>query len=94
MAFCFCLSNPVKGYNAVFKTANVQKGDTVAVFGLGGVGLSVIQGAKVAGASRIIGIDLNKEKFKMGMCRHRFRNQNDVNSYRQGDGLHRMRFAC
>ena len=40
----------------------------MAVFGLGGVGLSVVQGAKNAGASRIIGIDLNKTKFDLGMA--------------------------
>jgi len=62
---CLLACGITTGYNAVFKTANVQKGDTVAVFGLGGVGLSVVQGAKVAGASRIIGIDLNKAKFEM-----------------------------
>ena len=37
----------------------VEAGSTVAVFGLGGIGLNVIQGAKMVGASRIIGIDLN-----------------------------------
>lgn len=50
------------GYGAATKTANVQKGDTVAVFGCGTVGLSVVQGAKVRGASRIIAIDTNSEK--------------------------------
>lgn len=42
----------------------VTPGSTCAVFGLGGVGLSVIMGCKSAGASRIIGIDLNKDKFE------------------------------
>ncbi|SCU93557.1 LAMI_0E14796g1_1 [Lachancea mirantina] len=50
------------GYGAAIKTANVQKGDTVAVFGAGTVGLSIVQGAKVRGASRIIVIDLNQGK--------------------------------
>ena len=40
-------------------TAKVEAGATVAVFGLGGIGLNVIQGARLAGAERIIGIDLN-----------------------------------
>jgi len=62
---CLLACGITTGYNAVFKTANVQKGETVAVFGLGGVGLSVVQGAKNAGASRIIGIDLNKTKFDL-----------------------------
>ncbi|XP_036619489.1 all-trans-retinol dehydrogenase [NAD(+)] ADH7-like isoform X2 [Trichosurus vulpecula] len=51
------------GYGAAVKTAKVTPGSTCAVFGLGGVGLSVIMGCKSAGASRIIGIDLNKNKF-------------------------------
>lgn len=50
------------GIGAVLNTAKVEKGSTVAVFGLGGIGLSVIQGAKMAGASRIIGIDINDAK--------------------------------
>ncbi len=50
------------GIGAVLNTAKVEKGATVAVFGLGGIGLSVIQGAKMAGASRIIAIDINDAK--------------------------------
>ena len=50
------------GIGAVLNTAKVQKNSTVAVFGLGGIGLSVIQGAKMAQASRIIGIDINDAK--------------------------------
>ena len=50
------------GYGAAIKTANVQKGDTVAVFGAGTVGLSVVQGAKVREASRIIVVDINDNK--------------------------------
>jgi S-(hydroxymethyl)glutathione dehydrogenase/alcohol dehydrogenase len=53
------------GIGAVLKTAKVEKGATVAVFGLGGIGLSVIQGAKMAGASRIIAIDINDSKWEM-----------------------------
>ena len=53
------------GMGAVLKTANVKKGDTVAIFGLGGIGLSAIVGAVMAGASRIIGIDLNEDKFDL-----------------------------
>ncbi|HET7662970.1 MAG TPA: S-(hydroxymethyl)glutathione dehydrogenase/class III alcohol dehydrogenase [Rhodanobacteraceae bacterium] len=53
------------GIGAVHNTAKVQKGDTVAVFGLGGIGLSVIQGAKQAGAGRIIAIDTNPDKFEL-----------------------------
>jgi S-(hydroxymethyl)glutathione dehydrogenase/alcohol dehydrogenase len=53
------------GIGAVLNTAKVQPGSTVAVFGLGGVGLSVIQGAVLAQASRIIAVDINPDKFEM-----------------------------
>ncbi|WP_455565426.1 S-(hydroxymethyl)glutathione dehydrogenase/class III alcohol dehydrogenase [Moraxella bovoculi] len=51
------------GIGAVTKTAKVKQGDTVAVFGLGGIGLAAIIGARMAGAIRIIGIDINVDKF-------------------------------
>ncbi|KYO37987.1 hypothetical protein Y1Q_0019472 [Alligator mississippiensis] len=51
------------GYGAAINTAKVKPGSTCAIFGLGGVGLSVVIGCKTAGASRIIGIDINKDKF-------------------------------
>ena len=53
------------GIGAVLNTARVQPGSTVAVFGLGGIGLSVIQGSVMAKAERIIGIDVNPDKFAM-----------------------------
>ena len=53
------------GIGAVLNTAKVEPGSTVAVFGLGGIGLSVIQGAVMAKAGRIIAIDLNADKFAM-----------------------------
>jgi S-(hydroxymethyl)glutathione dehydrogenase/alcohol dehydrogenase len=53
------------GIGAVLNTAKVQPGDTVAIFGLGGIGLSAIQGAVMAKASRIIVIDINEDKFEM-----------------------------
>ena len=53
------------GLGAVSHTAKVQEGDTVAVFGLGGIGLAVIQGAKMAKAGRIIAIDTNPSKFDL-----------------------------
>ncbi|XP_063811849.1 alcohol dehydrogenase 1-like [Pseudophryne corroboree] len=52
------------GYGSVVKTAEVKPGSTCAVFGLGGVGLAVIMACKIVGASRIIGIDVNKDKFE------------------------------
>lgn len=53
------------GIGAVLNTARVEPGSTVAVFGLGGIGLSVIQGATMARAERIIAIDINPDKFEM-----------------------------
>lgn len=53
------------GIGAVLNTAKVETGSTVAVFGLGGIGLSVVQGAVMAGASRILAVDLNEDKFEM-----------------------------
>ena len=53
------------GIGAVLNTAKVQPGSTVAVFGLGAIGLSAVQGAVMAGAGRIIGIDLNPAKFEL-----------------------------
>lgn len=52
------------GYGSAVKVAKVTPGSTCAVFGLGGVGLSVIIGCKAAGAARIIGVDINKDKFE------------------------------
>ncbi|MPZ99955.1 MAG: zinc-binding dehydrogenase [Dehalococcoidia bacterium] len=54
----------VTGVGAVIGTAKVQQGETVAVFGVGGVGLNVVAGAKIAGAGRIIAVDLDDEKLK------------------------------
>jgi len=51
------------GLGAVWNTCEVEVGSSVAVFGLGAVGLAVIQGAKIAGASTIIAIDINRSKF-------------------------------
>ena len=53
------------GLGAVAKTAKVKEGDTVAVFGLGGIGLAVIIGAAMARAGRIIAIDVNPGKFEI-----------------------------
>jgi len=53
------------GVGAALNTANIRPGDTVAVVGCGGVGLNVIQGAKIAGATTIIAIDMFESKLKM-----------------------------
>uniref|UniRef100_A0A2K5YVB9 alcohol dehydrogenase n=1 Tax=Mandrillus leucophaeus TaxID=9568 RepID=A0A2K5YVB9_MANLE len=51
------------GYGSAVKVAKVTPGSTCAVFGLGGVGLSVVMGCKSAGVARIIAMDINKDKF-------------------------------
>ena len=53
------------GIGAVLNTAKVEPGSTVVVFGLGGIGLSVIQGAVMAQAGRIVCVDINEDKFEM-----------------------------
>src|SRR5690606_23502765 len=53
------------GIGAVLNTAKVEAGATVAIFGLGGVGLSAVQGAVMAKAGRIIVVDINEDKFEM-----------------------------
>ena len=53
------------GIGAVMNTAKVQEGDTVAIFGLGGIGLSAVIGAVMAKASRILVIDINESKFEL-----------------------------
>ena len=59
---CYIGCGVTTGIGAVAFTMNVEPGATVAVFGLGGIGLNVIQGAKLVGARRIIGVDLNANK--------------------------------
>ena len=59
---CYIGCGVTTGIGAVINTANVQAGDNVAVFGLGGIGLNVSQGARMVGADKIIGIDINPER--------------------------------
>src|SRR6202048_2248536 len=56
---CYIGCGVTTGIGAVLNTAKVQTGDRVVVFGLGGIGLNVVQGARLAGASMIVGVDLN-----------------------------------
>lgn len=55
----------ITGVGSVFNGARVQAGSTVAVIGAGGVGLNIVQGARLAGAERIIAVDLNAEKLAL-----------------------------
>jgi S-(hydroxymethyl)glutathione dehydrogenase/alcohol dehydrogenase len=59
---CYIGCGVTTGLGAVMNTAKVEAGANVAVFGLGGIGLNVVQGARMAGAERIIGVDLNAER--------------------------------
>uniref|UniRef100_A0A7N2KTD2 Alcohol dehydrogenase-like C-terminal domain-containing protein n=2 Tax=Quercus lobata TaxID=97700 RepID=A0A7N2KTD2_QUELO len=54
------------GVDAAWRTANVEKGSTVVIFGLGSIGLAVAEGARFCGATKIIGVDLNPDKFENG----------------------------
>jgi len=63
---CYIGCGVTTGVGAVAFDAKVEPGSTVAVFGLGGIGLNVVQGAKMVGADRIIGIDLNNDREKLG----------------------------
>ncbi|KAK7306759.1 hypothetical protein VNO77_44715 [Canavalia gladiata] len=54
------------GVGAAWRTADVEPGSTVAIFGLGSVGLAVAEGARLCGATRIIGVDVKPEKFEIG----------------------------
>lgn len=62
---CYIGCGVTTGIGAVVFDAKVEPGSTVAVFGLGGIGLNVIQGAKMVGASKIIGIDINESKVEL-----------------------------
>ena len=63
---CYIGCGVTTGIGAVVFQAKVEKGSTVAVFGLGGIGLNVVQGSKMAGSSRIIGVDINPERELLG----------------------------
>ncbi len=62
---CYIGCGVTTGLGAVLFTANVEAGANVVVFGLGGIGLNVIQGAKMVGADKIIGVDINPEREAM-----------------------------
>jgi len=79
---CYIGCGVTTGIGAVLFEANVEAGSNVVVFGLGGIGLNVIQGARFAGANKIIGIDLNPSRVelakKFGMTH--FINPKDVHN--------------
>ena len=59
---CYIGCGVTTGIGAVINTAKVAPGDNVIVFGLGGIGLNVVQGARMAGANKIVGVDLNPRR--------------------------------
>jgi S-(hydroxymethyl)glutathione dehydrogenase/alcohol dehydrogenase len=63
---CYIGCGVTTGVGAVLNTAHVEQGATAVVFGLGGIGLNVIQGLRLAGADMIIGVDLNNAKKEWG----------------------------
>ncbi len=63
---CYIGCGVTTGVGAVTKTAKVEPGANVVVFGLGGIGLNVIQGARLAGANEIVGVDINPAKEEWG----------------------------
>lgn len=63
---CYIGCGVTTGIGAVINTAKVQPGDNVVIFGLGGIGLNVIQGARLAGANKIVGVDINPKRKVLG----------------------------
>ncbi|MCR9241413.1 MAG: S-(hydroxymethyl)glutathione dehydrogenase/class III alcohol dehydrogenase [Rhodobiaceae bacterium] len=63
---CYIGCGVTTGIGAVINTAKVEPGSTVVVFGLGGIGLNVIQGARMVGAKQIVGVDLNNDRKALG----------------------------
>src|SRR6185503_16539905 len=63
---CYIGCGVTTGIGAVINTAKVEPGANVIVFGLGGIGLNVIQGAKLVGANRIVGVDINPAREEWG----------------------------
>src|SRR5690606_1284778 len=63
---CYIGCGVTTGIGAVIFTAKVEEGSKVVVFGLGGIGLNVIQGARLAGADMIVGVDLNPARKELG----------------------------
>src|SRR5689334_5105342 len=63
---CYIGCGVTTGVGAVINTAKVEPGANVVVFGLGGIGLNVIQGARIAGADLIVGVDINERRAELG----------------------------
>ena len=81
---CYIGCGVTTGIGAVINTAKVEPGSNVVVFGLGGIGLNVIQGARLVGANMIVGVDLNPERRSMA---EKFGMTHFVNPKDVGDDL-------
>ncbi|MGD9582286.1 MAG: S-(hydroxymethyl)glutathione dehydrogenase/class III alcohol dehydrogenase [Lysobacterales bacterium] len=81
---CYIGCGVTTGIGAVLFTAKVEPGASVVVFGLGGIGLNVIQGARMAGAGMIVGVDLNPDKRALA---EQFGMTHFVNPREHGEGL-------
>ena len=77
---CYIGCGVTTGIGAVINTAQVEPGANVVVFGLGGIGLNVVQGARLAGANMIIGVDINPAREALGRqyCMTHFVNPKEV----------------
>ncbi|PCJ93989.1 MAG: S-(hydroxymethyl)glutathione dehydrogenase/class III alcohol dehydrogenase [Hyphomicrobiales bacterium] len=83
-AICYIGCGVTTGIGAVINTAKVEVGSNCVVFGLGGIGLNVIQGCKLAGANMIIGVDMNNDKKEWG---EKFGMTHFINPSEAGDDL-------
>jgi S-(hydroxymethyl)glutathione dehydrogenase/alcohol dehydrogenase len=81
---CYIGCGVTTGVGAVINTAKVEAGSNVVVFGLGGIGLNVLQGARLAGANMIVGVDLNNDRKALG---EKFGMTHFVNPKEVGDDL-------
>ena len=81
-SICYIGCGVTTGVGAVLNTAKVEPGSNVVVFGLGGIGLNVVQGARLAGADMIVGVDLNEDREEWG---RRFGMTHFVNPSRHDD---------
>ena len=81
---CYIGCGVTTGIGAVINTAKVEVGSNVVVFGLGGIGLNVIQGARLAGANMIVGVDINEGKMELAK---KFGMTHFVNAKDIGDDL-------
>ncbi|KAJ0900632.1 putative alcohol dehydrogenase [Helianthus annuus] len=79
---CLFTCGVAAGLGAACKRANVEAGTSVAIFGLGAIGLAVAEGARLCGAKKIIGVDVNPDKFEIGK---KFGVTDFVNSRNCGD---------